>query len=182
MMPSCELFIDVGPDDAGPVGPDTRPIVDAGELPDSEPARLCEIDANYFDIGVARSVYRVLGGFSFLNAADRCQQDGADLVSINSPNERTQVGTLIDGLPLHPSCGQLPCAWVGLFQGAAAVPEENWVFLNGVNLAPDWQQNQPDDLDFVENGEEDCGILEGAGYRDEPCETEVFAICECELF
>jgi hypothetical protein len=88
---------------------------------------------------------------------------------IGTASELALAMTLANGEP----------AWLGLTQAAAQpTPSSGWSWVNGAPMSfTAWAANQPDDGSGTESGVEQCGVLVGGAWIDEPCSTShVFLI------
>ncbi len=173
----CELFIDINGDGNPPLDNPRPGPIDAGGV-DAFAGPACARDSRFVDLGVPGTRYLVSSSSSGGVAYEVCEQDAATLVSINTDVEYEAVRALARSLP---DCDG--CLWTSLDQGSGeANPEDGWTW--GVDFTTDqirWAEGDPDDSDGIESGEEQCGVMDGAGLRDVSCLTFALALCECDV-
>ncbi len=105
-------------------------------------------------------------------AKTRCAAWGGRLLSIADTAEETCAESVL-------TPGQLGY-WLALEQNAAAVaPAEGWTWIDGVPfLYTDWALSEPNDVDDVESGQEQCGIIYDTGtWNDVDCGEGYALLC-----
>jgi hypothetical protein len=119
---------------------------------------------------VATKAYLRCGPAAGLAAA-HCPT-GFALTRLESEDEASVVAAMVS-----PSGGAL----VGLFQvPGSSTPDSGWRYadLAPFELATLWRGGEPEDLDMVEDDEEQCTSIDGAGLRDVDCAALDHYVCE----
>ncbi|KAK7898683.1 hypothetical protein WMY93_019536 [Mugilogobius chulae] len=106
---------------------------------------------------------------TWADAEQHCVSQGANLVSIHSPEENKFVSTLIQNYD-HTQ----QQTWIGLTE---LHKETFWVWSDGCPVAfTMWNEGQPDNT----HGDEHCGEMNWGGHQqwnDRPCKVESPSVC-----
>lgn len=96
---------------------------------------------------------------TWAEAQDICLAWGGNLAR---PDVATEIPCL---------AGDINDAWIGLVQDAAATsPSASWRWTHGGPIGfTAWATAQPDDLDDLEDGEEQCGLFSASTWVDDTC-------------
>ncbi|KAK5871289.1 hypothetical protein PBY51_004178 [Eleginops maclovinus] len=129
-------------------------------------------------VSYERSCYKLsINSLTWSKAEDQCRAQGGHLVVLNNAEELDYISRIVEIKYNY---------WIGLVERGN---EGHWSWVDGtdINSTPSfWDNGQPDDWDFRENGE-DCGQIHASVSRkrkmwnDADCSLTYKYICESRV-
>lgn len=150
-------------------GVDADPTIDGAiDAPiDAPPQAGCPVGYATITGGEGTHTYRVLtASANWTQNKDACAAtSGSAYLAI--PNDATELAAIV-------TASAATRLWIGVTDSAT---EDTWLDVKGaVQTFLPWAANQPDDA----NPGEDCVSADSSEFRDDKCNVQFRAVCECE--
>jgi hypothetical protein len=154
-------------------------VPDGPRLPDGAlDAPLCDTPAECLDTGFVFTCPGSLHCYSAcptyttqMSALASCQEWSGTLVIIDTAGEDGCLTSMVGPLSV----------WIDLHQGdTATTPGDGWSWSEGDWGYRNWGSEEPNDEDTLEDGTEQCAIVEAldGAWADAPCDSPFPFVCE----